>query len=200
VVVAGLTGSIASGKSTVSGFFKKLGARVIDADKIARDCVRKKTPCWEQIIDHFGKDILLTNQELDREKLGRIIFRNSDEKKMLNSIVHPCVHDEIESQIKTCMTDTKTGLIVLDIPLIYETGMYHDIYPVIVVYVPENIQLQRLMERDGLSQDEAIMKIRSQISIEEKKEMTELIIDNSGSLEHTENETISVFRKLTGLK
>ena len=196
-MIAGLTGGIATGKSTVSGFFRQKGAEVIDADIIARDCVRKHMPAWRKIIDQFSREILLPDEEIDRGKLGEIIFNSPGKKEILNSIVHPCVHETIKAKIYETRVKKKHPLIILDIPLIYETNMYRDEYPIIVVYVPPDVQLERLMRRDSLSKEQAMARISSQMPIETKRELADIIIDNAGTPEQTEKRTHAVFLELT---
>lgn len=193
MIIAGLTGGIATGKTTVSNFFNELGAYIIDADKIAHDVVKKNCPAWKNIVSHFGRDILLTNGEINRENLGNIIFTNPSEKSILNKIVHPYVFEKIEENIKKIKQKNNNRVVVLDVPLLIETNMHKNMEFVIVVYVPSNIQLIRLMARDKISEKDSLDKISSQISIEKKKQLANIIIDNSKTLNQTKKRTIEVY-------
>ncbi len=196
MIIAGLTGGIASGKSTVSTFFQNAGAVVIDADKAARDVVKKRLPAWEKIRNHFGPDVLLPDGEINREWLGNVIFHQPKEKEILNAIVHPHVFREMEKQIREAEKTHPDGLVIQDIPLLFESKMEKKISPVIVVYVPESLQLERLMKRNGLSENSAMARIHSQMSIEEKKKLANFVIDNSGSLGETLEKTMNLYRIL----
>ena len=191
----GLTGSIATGKSTVSRMLAELGADIIDADKIAFDTVLKGKPAWQKIIDYFGEGILLGNGEIDRKALGDIIFNNPDKKHMLNSIVHPEVFSDMGRQVIEAVKRPE-AVIVLDVPLLMESGMHKGMSEIILVYTPENVQLERLMARDNIARADAMAKIRSQIPVEEKKRHATIIIDNSYTIKETNEQVIKVFNQL----
>ena len=197
LIIAGLTGGIASGKSTVSAFFKNAGAFIIDADKIAYELVKKDMPAWQEIIKYFGRQILLPNKEINREFLGNIIFNNPDKKHKLNSIVHPFVFKEMEKQKKNIKKNNPDAVIIQDIPLLFESKYHKNLSPVILVYAPEFLQLQRLMKRNNLSKSDAITRICSQMPIEEKKLLADIIIDNSRTIKDTEKQTIHIYNYLT---
>jgi len=181
VIVAGLTGGIATGKSTVSHFLSEAGARIIDADKIAREVVEQGAPAYDEIRAFFGEEILLPNGDIDRERLGDIIFNDSDKKKRLDAIVHPRVFERSAALIAEIAAREPGAVVILDIPLLLEADMDRDLAEVIVVYVPEALQLQRLMARDGIDEKAAMARIRSQMPIEEKRKRATRVIDNSGS-------------------
>lgn len=196
MVVAGLTGGIATGKSTVAQAFASFGAEVIDADKIAREVVEKDRPAWRLICEHFGDEILLGNGEIDRESLGTIIFNDNRKKALLNSIVHPAVFEEIDRRLRGFLREAGGKVAVCDVPLLIETGMYRDFEEVILVYVPEALQVERLMSRDGISRETALKKVHSQMPIEEKRQYATIIIDNSGSPKETSEKALSAYRHL----
>ncbi len=196
MIIAGLTGSIATGKSTVSGFFKDAGAVIVDADQVAHDVVKKDLPAWHGIVKYFGREILLPDGEIDRDALGDIIFKNSDQKKALNRIVHPFVFEEMGVKINKAAESYPDSVIILDVPLLIEGGMHMDMSDIILVYTPETIQLERLMARNNLCEEDAMARIRSQMSIEEKKKIADIIIDNSSTLEKTREQTLEVFQYL----
>ena len=197
VIIAGLTGGIASGKSTVSSILAQAGATIIDADKIARQVVEPGTPGYHDIIASFGRGILFPDGTIDRKRLGDIIFNDANQKARLNAIVHPLVHQETERTIEQIAAKTPDAVVVLDIPLLLETGMRQTLTEVIVVYVPEHIQLHRLMVRDQIDEQAALARIRSQMPIEEKRRLATVVIDNSGSFEDTRAQAMNVFSRLT---
>jgi dephospho-CoA kinase len=197
VVVAGLTGGIATGKSTVAAIFEKAGARLIDADRIAREAVRKDSPAYREILAHFGAEALQENGELDRKRLAAVIFGDPDEQRALERIVHPRVKEEIDLGIERVRRQAPDALVIVDIPLLYEAGMQHGLDAVIVVYAPENLQIERLMARDALTRPAAVARIRAQMPIESKRALATYLIDNSGSIESTRAETLEVYRQLT---
>lgn len=194
--VIGLTGGIATGKSTVSAIFQDAGAVIIDADRIARKVVQKNLPAYRQIVAKFGENILLPDGEINRTALGNLIFNNPRKKQLLNTIVHPHVRTETNRQLKHIEKNNPNALVILDIPLLLEAGMRKDLAAFIVVYAPEHIQIKRLMERDHISREDALARIRSQMPIEEKKSLATMVIDNSGTLEHTRKQTLEILQRL----
>ena len=196
MVVAGLTGGIATGKSTVSAIFKTCGAVIVDADVIAREVVQKRRKAWSEIIDTFGSRILLPDGSINRPALGDIIFHDPVRQQILNHIVHPEVMDETNRRLVEINHDSPDAVVILDVPLLFESGMDKGLSEIIVVYVPEPLQLQRLMHRNALSEDQALARIRSQIPVEEKKRRATRIIDNSGSLDITREATQAIYHLL----
>jgi dephospho-CoA kinase len=196
VLVIGLTGGIATGKSTVSAMLKKAGAIIIDADRIARAEVRKGMPAHRDIVDHFGSGVLLPDGEINRNVLGDIIFNNHYKKQLLNGIVHPRVEKEVNRQLKQIEKSHPKSIAILDIPLLFEAAMHADLSDVIVVYAPEHIQIKRLVQRDQISEADALARVRSQMPIEEKKKMATIVIDNSGAIDHTRKQTLDIFKRL----
>jgi len=196
LVIAGLTGGIASGKSTVSAFFEDAGAVIVDADKIAREVVQKGQPAWQEIVSAFGPTILQPDGEINRILLGDIIFNDPAQKQILNRIVHPGVITETATRMAEIEKNQPGVIVILDVPLLIESGMDKGLSDVIVVYVPESVQIRRLMARDALTQDQAMARIRSQMPIDEKKKRATIVIDNSGSREMTRHVSLRVFQKL----
>lgn len=183
-LVIGLTGSIASGKSTVSRMFDEWEIPVIDADQISRDVVRPGEPAYEDIVHVFGKDVLFEDGTLDRKKLGKVIFSSKERRKELNDIVHPRVREEMIRRRESYKEEDYKA-VVLDIPLLYESGLTDYVERVLVVAVDEETQLQRLMERDGSSREDARERITSQIPVSRKAEMADAVIDNNGTEEES---------------
>jgi dephospho-CoA kinase len=196
LVIAGLTGGIASGKSTVSAFLEDAGAIIVDADKIAREAVQKGRPAWREIISAFGQSVLLPDGEINRVLLGDIIFNDPDRKQVLNRIVHPEVISETATRLADIEKNQPDAVVILDVPLLIESGMNTGLSEIIVVYVPEPVQIQRLMIRDALTQAQAIARIRSQMPIEEKKQRATIVIDNSGTRENTRTVSLTVYQRL----
>ncbi len=196
MIVAGLTGGIATGKSTVAAMLKAAGAVVIDADQVAREAVRRGSAAWEKIRQHFGPGILAPDGEIDRVALGDIIFHDHEQKKVLDSIVHPFVFAEVADQLKEIAARQKDAVVILDVPLLFETGMHKAMTDVVLVYIPETLQLKRLMARDQISAEAAMARIRSQMPIEEKKQLAGIVIDNSEGLAETQIRALAVYRDL----
>ncbi|MCY7736610.1 MULTISPECIES: dephospho-CoA kinase [Bacillus] len=180
-LVIGLTGGIASGKSTVSQMIKEQGIRVVDADVIAKEAVAKGTPALQQIVQTFGEDVLLPNGELNRQQLGAIIFSDEGKRKQLNAIVHPEVRKEMLKQRDEGVSQQET-FVVLDIPLLFESQLESLVDRIIVVYTTPELQLSRLMNRNDLSEEEALNRIHSQQSLEEKCKKADRVIENTQDL------------------
>ncbi|KKI91750.1 dephospho-CoA kinase [Bacillus sp. SA1-12] len=191
-IVIGLTGGIASGKSTVSNIIKNAGIRVIDADKIAREVVEVGKPAYKQIIETFGQDMLLKDLTLNREKLGALVFSDEAKRQKLNQIVHPAVRQEMLKQTRQ-EKDLQAKAVVLDIPLLFESNLTHMVDKIVLVFVTQETQLKRLMERNGYTKEEAMMRIRSQMPLKNKVKLSDEIIDNNGSIEET---TVQINRLL----
>ncbi|MEE4264357.1 MAG: dephospho-CoA kinase [Desulfobacteraceae bacterium] len=196
MIVVGLTGSIATGKSSVASVFREAGAKVIDADRLARAAVKKGTPAWQTVVDTFGPGILLPNGEIDRPQLGAVIFNDPIQRDRLNAIVHPYVIAETAKMLKQIEIQDPQAVVVLDVPLLFEAGMDEGLDEIIVVYVPESVQRQRLMARDRLTLKEAMARIRTQIPIEEKKNRATIVIDNSTEPSVTRAQTLAVYQEL----
>ncbi|HLS36104.1 MAG TPA: dephospho-CoA kinase [Bacillota bacterium] len=190
----GLTGSIATGKSTISKMFKELNIPVVDADLIAREVVEVGKPAYQKIVETFGKVILQTNKEIDRKQLGAIIFADEKKRKQLNDIVHPAIREEMLRQKNKHITN-KEKCVVLDIPLLFESKLFHFVDKVLVVYTDEEIQIKRLIARDKLSKEEALKRMNSQISIEEKKKQADAIINNNGTKEQSAEQLKALLQK-----
>ncbi|USD78113.1 dephospho-CoA kinase [Bacillus safensis] len=180
-LVIGLTGGIASGKSTVSQMIKEQGIRVVDADIIAKEAVAKGTPALQQIVQTFGEDVLLPNGELNRQQLGAVIFSDEEKRKQLNAIVHPEVRKEMLKQRDEGVSQKET-FVVLDIPLLFESQLESLVDRIIVVYTTPELQLSRLMNRNDLSEEEALNRIHSQQSLEEKCKKADRVIENTQDL------------------
>ena len=182
--ILGLTGGIASGKSTVSAYLAQNGALIIDADLIARQVVAKKSSGLKQIVAKFGGEILAAMRELDRKKLGKLVFSNKELLKALTDITGPLIRAEILREIEAAKK-AQVKLVVLDIPLLFETGYQTLCDKVMVVTIPSKLQLERVMKRDNLSAAEARKRIANQLPASKRNELADVLIDNSKSVAET---------------
>lgn len=182
--ILGLTGGIASGKSTVSAYLAQNGALIIDADLIARQVVAKKSSGLKQVVAKFGEEILTASGELDRKKLGKLVFSNKDLLKALTDITGPLIRAEILREIQAAKK-AQVKLVVLDIPLLFETGYQTLCDKVMVVTIPSKLQLERVMKRDNLSAAEARKRIANQLPASKRNELADVLIDNSKSVAET---------------
>lgn len=182
--ILGLTGGIASGKSTVSAYLAQNGALIIDADLIARQVVAKKSSGLKQIVAKFGGEILTASGELDRKKLGKLVFSNKELLKALTDITGPLIRAEILREIEAAKK-AQVKLVVLDIPLLFETGYQTLCDKVMVVTIPSKLQLERVMKRDNLSAAEARKRIANQLPASRRNELADVLIDNSKSVAET---------------
>jgi dephospho-CoA kinase len=194
----GLTGGIASGKSTVSSFLTELGARVIDADLLAREVVAKGTDGLHQVTDVFGRELLLPDGTLDRKRLGEIVFADEAKRKQLEAITHPLIFKRF-SELTQAAEAAGEPAVVYDAPLLIERGLHRMMGQVVVVWVPREVQIERLMLRDGIDRAAAELRLSAQMSLDEKRAMASFVIDNSKSKEHTRAQVEYVWRQiLTG--
>lgn len=193
-LVVGLTGGIASGKSTVSAILLEKGITVIDADVEARAAVEKGEEAYQEIVRHFGCQILLENGSIDRTKLGSIIFYDEKERLKLNSFVHPAVRKRMTAKKEEAIRNGEK-LVILDIPLLFESKLTYMADKTLLVYVDEDTQLQRLMARNRLTRDEAQARIASQMPLKDKKALADAVVDNNGSIEETKKQVWGILKK-----
>jgi dephospho-CoA kinase len=191
-----LTGGIATGKTYVREKFESLGVPTIDADVLARDAVRPSSPTLKLVIDRFGRDILLPDGTLDRPKLATIIFADDQARKDLEGIIHPAVYTAIAAWLVRLITKGAPPLAIADVPLLYETGNAGEFDRVVVSACSLDKQISRVMERDGLSEDEVRKRIAAQLPITEKVRRADYVIDTNGSFENTERQVVDVLRQL----
>ena len=192
----GLTGSIAVGKSYVLEVLRELGASVLDADLTAREVVAPGTKGLQQIVENFGADILQPNGELDRAKLGGQVFADEAKRQLLNSIVHPLVHETQTDWLAERERENPNGIAVIDAALMIESGGWKRFHKLIVVFCEPAIQLERLILRNNLSETEALKRIQSQMPQEEKKKYADFLIDTSDGFEDTRRQTIEIYERL----
>ena len=199
--VLGLSGGIATGKSTVADFLRTLGASIIDADEIVRELQTPGAPLLDEISKNFGSEMIDSAGALDRTALGALVFRDPKARARLDEIVHPKVGVVMAERAAELLA-ANAALIVLDIPLLFEGRKLHSegastlsFDATVLVYAPERVQLERLLKRDSCDREEALRRIHAQLPIEEKKSMADVVIDNSGSIEDTERQTDDLFRR-----
>lgn len=194
----GLTGGIACGKSTVSAMLVRRGAILIDADRLAREVVEPGTPALAEVVRVFGQAVLRGDGTLDRQELGRLVFGSEEKRRTLEDILHPPIRKLMLERMAEAEKQAPDKLVVVDVPLLYESELEDYYQEVMVVYAPEEVQLARLMERNGLSEEEARKRLKAQMPIEWKKEWADHVVDNSGELSATE-EQVERFWKRKGL-
>jgi dephospho-CoA kinase len=193
-LIIGLTGGIASGKSTVSNMLKELAIPVIDADVIAKEIVQKDRPAYRDIVRTFGTGILAEDLQLDRPKLGAIVFQDEGKRQLLNQIVHPAVRKEMLAQ-KEFFLQEGYETVVLDIPLLFESKLTALVDKVLLVFVDDSVQLERLMTRNNFTKEEAEARIRSQMPLGQKVSLADEVINNNGTMEEAKEQLLYVLSK-----
>jgi len=195
MIIVGLTGSVGTGKSTATNFFRELGAYIIDWDELAREVMRPHLRAWKEIVEYFGKDFLNEDLTINRQKLAEIVFSDKEKVTKLNQIVHPEVFKEderITNEIKSLDPD---ALIIKDIPLLFELTRPIFVDKIVVVSASEQTQLRRLEEK-GMSREDAQNRIKSQFPLEEKIKSADFVINNDGSLEETKKQVEEIYSLL----
>ncbi len=196
MIWVGLTGGIASGKSTVSRLFREAGAFVVDADEIAHEVIRKGAPAYAPVVEAFGAGILDETGEIDRKRLGEIVFQDARRRERLNQLIHPHVFARAEAK-KRAMTAAHPGAVILfDVPLLIETGAHLKMDRVILAYVDRATQIDRVMKRDGLAREEAERRIDAQAPLDEKRRLADEIIDTRAPLPAIEAAVRALYRRL----
>jgi dephospho-CoA kinase len=194
-VRVGLTGGIASGKSTVSAILRELGAVVIDADALAREVVEKGTAGLAAVVDEFGRDVLTPDGDLDRAAMGALVFGDEDARRRLEAIVHPLVFERIVD-LETHAPDG--ALVVHDIPLLAESGRADTFDAVVVVDAPQELQVERMLRDRGWTEAEALARIAAQATPEDRRAIATYVVQNTGSLEDLRRDVEAVHAELTG--
>ena len=196
MLIVGLTGGIASGKSTIADMFKKEGAYIIDIDMISRDVVKPGKPAWQDVVHIFGKEVLNEDQTLDRKKVGDIVFSDAEKRKKLEEIIHPKITAEKLMKVNEIEKKDNQAIVIIDIPLLIETDKQDTVDKVVLVYTSPQGQIERLVKRDGLSLEDAHKRLTSQMSIENKKKYAHYIINNEEPLEEIQKKVKKIFREL----
>ncbi len=198
-MIIGLTGGIASGKTTIGQLLVEHGALLVDADQVAREVVLPGEPALEAIASVFGQAVLQPDGSLDRAALGRIVFADQHLLKKLESITHPAIRTRMQERIAAYKETNPNSLIVADVPLLFETNQESLYEGIMVVYIPAELQIKRLMERNGYDREEASRRVGLQMDIEEKRARANWVIDNSGSLQDSKRQ-IDLFWTSLGLR
>lgn len=196
MLIVALTGGIATGKSVVADILKELGCYIHEADKVAHELMEPGKPAWQDIVDHFGDKILNEDKTINRSALGQIIFADKHEQRFLNALIHPLVLKKKKEKIKKLEAQGRFNIFISEAALTVEAGFTDFFDKIIVVYCKHEIQIQRLKERDRIGRAEAAKKLKSQMSPEEKLKYADYIIDTSGTLQSTVEQTERVYRNL----
>jgi len=196
MLIVGLTGGVASGKTTVSRVLKEEGAYIIDADQMARELVRPHTPAWKKLVKAFGKDILREDGSIHRKKLADKVYADLGQRKLLNQILHPRIRKEMERRAKEIGQKDPEAVVVIDAPLLVELGDHRKMDKLVVVTSTRTQQIERLKERDGISPEQALRIFSSQMPVEDKVKLADFVIRNEGSFQETKKKTREVFQEL----
>jgi len=195
--VIGLTGGIGSGKSTVSQFLAELGAAILDADGVGHEAFKPGTEVWERVVNEFGKSIVNASGEIDRARLGELVFNNHDARVRLNHIMHPAIYGMVKARLEEYRRQG-VNIVVLEVPLLLEAGWTSLVDEIWVTVVPEATVLKRLLERTGLTEREARARIQAQLSSEERIKHADVVIDTDCSLDELKNKVAGLWRRLAG--
>ena len=195
-LLVGLTGGIATGKSTVSALLRQLGCEIIDADLLAREVVEPGQPAWTTIVAEFGQDVLTGDGTLDRKKLGAIVFADPERRRRLEAITHPAIRERFQARLDELAEHGFTGIVVFDAAVMIESGNYKNMDRLVVVVTDEPTQMSRLQGRDGTDDAEGRRKIASQMPLSEKAKLADYVIDNSGDRHETAEQVRRVFAAL----
>jgi dephospho-CoA kinase len=196
VKLVGLTGGVGSGKSTVAAMLRELGAEVVDADEASHAAYEPGTPGFAAVIREFG-DSYVKDGRIDRRRLGELVFKDADARRRLNEIVHPLVREWMAARTLEAV-GRGAEVVVQDVPLIFENGLERLFSRVILVYVPEDLQVERLVHGRGFTPERAREVIAVQMPIEEKRRLTQNVIDNSGTIEETRAQVVELWARLAG--
>lgn len=199
-LVLGVTGGIASGKSTVASMLEALGARMIDFDVLAREVVEPEKPAWRDIVAYFGEQVLREDRTLDRKTLGDIVFRDMEKRKKLEGFTHPRISEAFIRQVNEIVGKDPEAVIQVVIPLLFELNLQYQFHKTILVYVPEEVQVERLMKRDGITAPEAADRIKAQLPIDEKVGYADFVIHNDKSLEETKRQVEALWEELKAIQ
>jgi len=199
-LLLGVTGGIASGKTTVANMLRDLGSYLIDFDILARQVVEPENPAWKDIVDYFGREVLRKDEYLDRKKLSKIVFQDPDKRIKLESFTHPRIFEEFADQATGIINKDPCAIIQAVMPLLIEINLVHLFHKIVVVYIPGEKQIERLIRRDGITREEAAGILKAQIPIDEKIGYADFVIHNEGSIDETEKEVKGLWDKLKALQ
>lgn len=200
MVIVGLTGGIGSGKSSIAKMFKDEGAYVIDFDYLARVVVEPDKPAWKKIIDYFGPEILSPDRTLNRSVLAEIVFSDTKSRKALEGFTHPRIFEKRDTLIKDIKKKDPKAIVIVDIPLLFELSLKKKYDKVILVYVSRDVQIKRAIKRGVLTKEGVEKRLKAQIPIEEKKLLSDYIINNEGNMKDTRDQVRKVVHELKKLE
>jgi dephospho-CoA kinase len=195
----GLTGGIASGKSMVAEIFASLGAKILDSDEVARELLLPGQPAWKRLRQAFGEEFFHPNGTVKRKQLRKLVFANPEKRDQLNAIVHPEVMKEINRRSEVLSSSLQAKVLVVDVPLLLEVGVADRFDKIVVVDARESVQINRLVQRDGISEEEAKQALKAQMPLSEKVELADYVIDNNSTLADTEIQVRKVWEELLEL-
>jgi dephospho-CoA kinase len=195
-LLVAVTGGIASGKSSVSKMLEELGAPIIDYDVLARELVEPGKPAWKDIVAYFGEQVLDEGKKIDRKKLSNIVFRDMEKRKKLESFTHPRIIEEAARRANEIAEMNPNAVIQVAVPLLIEINLQYKFHKVLLVYVPREMQIERLMKRDGITREAAESILKAQLSIDEKVGYADFVIHNEGTLEETRRQVQKVWEEL----
>lgn len=196
--IVGLTGGIASGKSLVAGVFKRLGAKVIDADRLVHELLAPGEDAWKEVMARFGAAILNPDQTIDRRRLGDIVFSDPEERRWLNACLHPRVFEAYKARVRHIAEREPDAIVVFDAALLIETGYHQKMDRTVLVYAELEQQIGRLMQRDGFTRGQAMARINAQMPLADKRRFADYVIMNTGTFEEAEMSARDVYKKIEG--
>jgi len=199
MLIVGLTGGVASGKSTVSKVFKEEGACLIDADRIARELLQPHTPAWHELRSVFGEEILQPDGSINRKKLSALVFSDPEKRVVLNRLLHPRISEETRRQVAEIRRRDKGAVVVIDAALLVETGSYREVDRLIVVQSSEARQIERLEKRDGMSREEAERIVAAQLPLDAKVKVADIVFSNEETIDETRRKARELFQELRRL-
>lgn len=194
-----MTGGVASGKTTVAQFFAELGAQVIDADRVGHELLRPGLPAYREILARFREEILDSSEEVDRKRLGRMVFAQPEKLHALNAILHPRIIERVEELAGQCHAQHPQAVVLVDAALLYEVGIADRFAKIVVAWCRPEQQIERLMAKTGITRGEAEQRLAAQMPAEEKRRRADYVIDCSGSLDETRKQVMELFQELKNL-
>ncbi len=196
MLIVGLTGGVATGKTAVSEVLKEEGAYIIDADQIARELVQAHRPAWNKLVKAFGREILQEDGSIDRKKLAERVFADPNQRRLLNQILHPMITDEIDRRTREIGKKDPEAIVVIDAPLLIEVGYHRRVDKLVVVTSTQTKQIERLKVRDRITPEKSMRILSSQMPVEEKAKLADFVIRNEGSLAGVRKKAKEVFLEL----
>lgn len=196
MLIIGITGGLGTGKTTVAKIFKRLGATVLDADEIAHRLIEPKAKAYKEVVNYFGDEILNEDKTINRKALAKLAFSSEARLKKLCGIIHPLVYKEIERRLEKIKRSNPKAIVVLDIPLLFESGARSKVDRLVVVKSKREIQLKRASKNSGLTRSQILQRIRAQMHLREKIKAADFVVDNNGALKSTRKQAIDIWKML----